>query len=125
MFWNRVRQAIYAVATLVGFAWPIYFLVKFIKASEATTGSLGFDLPAFVEQVWANAASGFIAADLTVVLVIAIAFLISEAKRLKLRFWGLYIVLIFSISFAFGFSFFMFMRERKLSELLEPVEAQA
>ncbi|MEM1393381.1 MAG: DUF2834 domain-containing protein [Cyanobacteria bacterium P01_H01_bin.150] len=128
MFWNRVRQAIYAAMTVAGFIWPIYFLVQFIMATKddlTSTNFLAFDLPTFIEQVWANAASSFIAADLTVVLVLAIAFMVTESRRLKLRFWGIYIALIFLISFAFGFSLFMFVRERKLAESLELVEAQS
>ncbi|MEM9482069.1 MAG: DUF2834 domain-containing protein [Cyanobacteria bacterium P01_F01_bin.116] len=125
MFWNRVRQAIYAAMTLAGALWPGYFLAQFIKATKDSADSLPFDLPAFIEQVWANSASSFIAADLTIVLVLAIAFMVTEGRRLKIKFWGIYIPLIFAISFAFGFSLFMFVRERKLAESLEPVEAQA
>ncbi|MEM7794664.1 MAG: DUF2834 domain-containing protein [Cyanobacteria bacterium P01_C01_bin.118] len=125
MFWNRVRQAIYVAATVAGALWPGYFLAQFIEATKESADSLPFDLPTFIEQVWANAASSFIAADLTVVLVLAIAFMVTEGRRLKLKFWGIYIALIFAISFAFGFSLFMFVRERKLAASLEPAEATA
>ena len=128
MFWNRVRQAIYAALTAIGFIWPSYYLVQFITATKddiASPNFLAFDLPTFIEQVWANAASSFVAADLTVVLLLAIAFIVVESRRLKLRLWGIYIALIFSIYFAFGFSLFMFVRERKLAELLEPIAAQS
>ena len=128
MLWNRVRQALYAVLTAIGFIWPAYYLVQFIMATKddiASPNFLAFDLPTFLEQVWANAASSFVAADLTVVLLLVIAFMVVESRRLKLRFWGIYIALIFSISFAFGFSLFMFVRERKLAESLEPVAAES
>lgn len=128
MFWNRFRQVAYVSLTIAGFVWPANYLVQFITETNDDLASAGlqvFDLPTFIEQVWANAASSFVAADLTVVLVLAIAFMVTESRRLKLRFWGIYIALIFLISFAFGFSLFMFVRERKLAESLEPVEAQA
>ncbi|MEM1310715.1 MAG: DUF2834 domain-containing protein, partial [Cyanobacteria bacterium P01_H01_bin.153] len=67
----------------------------------------------------------FVAADLTIVLLLAIIFMVTESRRLKLRFWGIYVVLIFLISFAFGFSLFMFVRERKLAASLEPAETQS
>ncbi|MEM6590331.1 MAG: DUF2834 domain-containing protein [Cyanobacteria bacterium P01_C01_bin.73] len=113
--------------TVVGFVWPLYFLIQFITETNGagSTGFQPFDLSTFIAQVWANTASSFVAADLTVVLVLAIAFMVSEGRRLKLRFWGLYIALIFLISFAFGFSLFMLVRERKLAESPAPVEAQA
>ncbi|MEM9766594.1 MAG: DUF2834 domain-containing protein [Cyanobacteria bacterium P01_D01_bin.71] len=128
MFWNRVRQAIYAVSTVAGLVWPGYFLVQFITATKdeaASAAFQAFDLPTFIEQVWANAASSFVAADLTIVLLLAIIFMVTESRRLKLRFWGIYVVLIFLISFAFGFSLFMFVRERKLAASLEPAETQS
>ena len=125
MFWNRVRQAIYIAATVAGALWPGYFLAQFMEATQDSADSLPFDLPTFIEQVWANTASSFIAADLTVVLVLAITFMVTESRRLKLRFWGIYIALIFAISFAFSFSLFMFVRERKLEESLELSEAKA
>ena len=125
MFWNRIRQAIYAAMTVAGVIWPGYFLTQFIEATKDSADSLPFDLPTFIEQVWANAASSFIAADLTIVLVLAIALIVTEGRRLKLKFWGIYIALVFAISFAFGFSLFMFVRERKLAESLEPIEAKA
>ncbi|MEM6836086.1 MAG: DUF2834 domain-containing protein [Cyanobacteria bacterium P01_C01_bin.120] len=128
MFWSRVRQAIYAAATIAGVIWPGYFLAQFITATKAETISTPldvFDLPTFVEQAWVTAASSFVAADLAIVLLIAIIFMVSEGRRLKLRLWGLYIGLIFLISFAFGFSLFMFVRERKLAASLEPTETTA
>lgn len=128
MFWNRVRQAIYAVLTVVGFIWTNYYLVQFTVATKGeftATNLLNFDLTTFIDQVWANAASSFVAVDLTIGLLLVITFMITEGRRLKLRLWGIYIALIFLISFAFGFCLFMFVRERKLAESLEAVEAQA
>ena len=129
MVWNRVRQVIYLSLTVAGFIWPGVYLVQFITETKSEVASSDllqvFDLPTFIEQVWANAASSFVAADLTIVLLIAIIFMVIESRRLKLRFWGVYIGLIFLISFAFGFSLFMFVRERKLVESLTPVEAQS
>ncbi|MEM9219314.1 MAG: DUF2834 domain-containing protein [Cyanobacteria bacterium P01_F01_bin.150] len=119
MFWNRVRQALYGAMTVAGLIWPGYFIAQFITTTQETTGELGFDVTTFFNQAWVNATTGFIAADLTIALVVSIAFMVAESRRLKLKFWGIYIGLIFGISFAFGFSLFMLMRERKLAESLE------
>jgi len=128
MFWNRVRQVIYAALTVVGFIWTNYYLVQFTVATKGeftAANLLNFDLPAFVEQVWANPASSFVAVDLTIGLLLVITFMVTEGRRLKLRVWGLYIALMFLISFAFGFSLFMFVRERKLAESIVFEEAQS
>ncbi|MBD2234411.1 DUF2834 domain-containing protein [Phormidium tenue] len=114
-----IRQVIYAALTLIGFVWTNYYLVQFTIATKGeftATNLLNFDLSTFIEQVWANPASSFIAVDLTIALLLVITFIVSEGRRLKIRLWGIYIALMFAISFAFGFALFMFVRERKLAE---------
>ena len=121
MFWNRVRQAIYAVLTVIGFVWTNYYLVQFTidtKGELTPTNFLNFDIALFIEQVYANPASSFIGIDVTIAALCAIMLIVTEGRRLKIRLWGLYIVAIFLISFAFGFPLFLFMRERKQIELL-------
>lgn len=115
-----IRQIIYAALTVIGLIWTNYYLVQFTIATRGEftpTNLLNFDLTTFVDQVWANPASSFVAVDLTIALLLVITFIVSEGRQLKLKFWGLYIALMFAISFAFGFSLFMLMRERHLAEL--------
>ena len=117
---NRIRQAIYAALTAIGFVWTNYYLVQFTIATkgELTLANfLNFDIASFIEQVYANPASSFIGIDVTIAALCAIVLIVTEGRRLKMRLWGLYIVAIFLISFAFGFPLFLFMRERKQIEL--------
>ncbi|HSM83499.1 MAG TPA: DUF2834 domain-containing protein [Nodosilinea sp.] len=115
-----IRQVIYAALTGIGFIWTNYYLVQFTVATRGeftATNLLDFDLTTFIAQVWANPASSFVAVDLTIALLLAITFIVSEGRRLKLKLWGLYIALMFAISFAVGFALFMLMRERHLAAL--------
>ncbi|MGB5971810.1 MAG: DUF2834 domain-containing protein [Nodosilinea sp.] len=117
-----IRQVIYAALTVIGFVWTNYYLVQFTIATKGeftATNLLNFDLSTFVDQVWANPASSFIAVDVTIAVLLAITFMVSEGRRLKLRLWGIYIASMFAISFAFGFALFMFVREGKLAKLAE------
>ena len=117
---NRIRQAIYAALTAIGFAWTNYYLAQFTIATkgELTLANfLNFDLALFIEQVYANPASSFIGIDVTIAALCAIMLIVTEGRRLKMRLWGLYIVAIFLVSFAFGFPLFLFMRERKQIKL--------
>ncbi|MGB3138074.1 MAG: DUF2834 domain-containing protein [Nodosilinea sp.] len=117
-----IRQIIYAALTVIGLIWTNYYLVQFTIATKGeftATNLLNFDLSTFVDQVWANPASSFIAVDVTIAVLLAITFMVSEGRRLKLRLWGIYIALMFAISFAFGFALFMFVREGKLAKLAE------
>jgi hypothetical protein len=115
-----IRQVIYAALTVIGFIWTNYYLVQFTIATKGeftATNLLNFDLGTFIDQVWANPASSFVAVDLTIALLLAITFIVAEGRRLRLRLWGIYIALMFAISFAVGFALFMFVRERRLAEL--------
>ena len=121
MLLNRIRQAIYAALTAIGFVLTNYYLVQFTIATkgELTPANfLNFDIALFIEQVYANSASSFIGIDVTIAALCAIVLIVSEGRRLKMRLWGLYIVAIFLVSFGFGFPLFLFMRERKQMELL-------
>jgi hypothetical protein len=91
MFWNRVRQVIYAALTVIGFIWTNYYLVQFTVATKGEftpANLLNFDITTFIEQVWANPVSSFVAVDLTIGLLLVITFIVSEGRRLKLRFFG-------------------------------------
>ena len=128
MIWNRIRQAIYAALTVIGFVWTNYYLVQFIidvKGEFTAANLLNFDIIAFVDQVYANPASSFIGVDVTIAALCAILLIVTEARRLKMRLWGFYIAAIFLVSFGFGFPLFLFMRERKLAEsITSPGDAQ-
>ena len=113
---KNLRLAVYAAATVAGVAWPWYCIYQFIEETK----TLGLTNPQdiiglFSEGVWANASAGFIAADLTIVLIAAFTFMITEGLRLRMKFWYLYIPATFTVSFAFSFGLFMFNRERKIS----------
>ncbi|WP_319421107.1 DUF2834 domain-containing protein [Pleurocapsa sp. FMAR1] len=121
MLQNRIRQAIYAALTAIGFVLTNYYLVQFTIATkgELTIANfLNFDIALFIEQVFANSASSFIGMDVTIAALCAIVLIVTEGRRLKMRLWGLYIVVMFSVSFGFGFPLFLFMRERKQIKLL-------
>ena len=112
----KLRVGLYGATALAGIAWPWYCIYQFIQETEA----LGLTDPIeivnlFSEGVWANASAGFIAADLTLVLIASFVFYAAEGIRLKMKFWYLYIAVTFAVSFAFSFGLFMFNRERNMA----------
>ena len=58
-----------------------------------------------------------LSADFTVVVIAVVVFMISEARRLKMKRVWLYILLSGITAMAFIFPLFMAMRERKLDQL--------
>ena len=112
----KLRLGLYGATALAGIAWPWYCIYQFIQETDA----LGLTDPIeivnlFSDGVWANASAGFIAADLTLVLIASFVFYAAEGIRLKMKFWYLYIAVTFAVSFAFSFGLFMFNRERNMA----------
>ena len=64
-----------------------------------------------------SAVDWVLSADFTVVVIAVVVFMISEARRLKMRRVWLYILLSGITAMAFIFPLFMAMRERKLDQL--------
>ena len=64
-----------------------------------------------------SAVDWVLSADFTVVVIAVVVFMISEARRLKMRRVWLYILLSGITAMAFTFPLFMAMRERKLDQL--------
>lgn len=117
-----IRQVIYAALAVIGFIWTNYYLVQFTIATKGeftATNLLNFDLPTFIDQVYANPASSFIGVDVTIGALCAILLIVTEGRRLKMKLWGFYIVSVFLVSFGFGFPLFLLARERKLAEETE------
>ena len=72
---QKLRLGLYGALTVAGIGWPWLCIYKFIKETEA----LGLTDPIeivnlFSAGVWANASAGFIAADLTLVLIASFIF---------------------------------------------------
>ena len=74
-------------------------LFTFDTKGELTPANfLNFDIALFIEQVYANSASSFIAVDVTIAALCGIIIIVIEGRRLKMKLWGLYIVAILAIA---------------------------
>ena len=109
---QKLLPGLYGALTAAGIGWPWYFIYKFVKETEV----LGLTDPIeiinlFATRVRANASAGFIAADLTLVLINSFIFYAAEGMRIGMKHWYLYIPFTFAISFAFSFGLFMLNRE--------------
>ena len=119
---NQLRLSLYGSLTVAGICWPWYCIYKFIKETEA----LGLTDPIeivnlFSAGVWVNASAGFIAADLTLVLLASFIFYAAEGMRIGMKRWYLYIPATFAVSFAFSFGLFMFNREKTIQRVTTTV----
>ena len=117
---NNLRLGLYGAITIAGICWPWLCIYKFIKETEV----LGLTDPLeivnlFSAGVWANASAGFIAADLTLVLIASFIFYAAEGIRVGMKRWYLYIPFTFAVSFAFSFGLFMFNREKLINQIAD------
>jgi hypothetical protein len=99
---------VYGVLALVGLIGPWYFNVQFMTAHG------GFVLGTFLADIFANPASSSVGVDITIGATAFLVWMVSEARKLGMRHWWVYIVLTFAVAFAFACPFFLFMRERRL-----------
>ena len=113
---QKLRLGLYGALTAAGIVWPWYCIYKFIKETEALGPIDPIEIiNLFSAGVWANASAGFIAADLTLVLIASFIFYAAEGMRIGMKRWYLYIPFTFLISFAFSFGLFMFNREKLIA----------
>ena len=115
--WVNLRLTFYALTSLAGIIWPFYFISKFVNQVKdgVITGSVLDIGKSFFDGAWVTPTSGFVSADTAVLLLAIFIFYLSEGKRLKMKFWGLYFAATFLISLAFSFGLFMFFRERLIN----------
>jgi hypothetical protein len=102
------RKMVFALTAVIGVFVTWYFNLQFM----VQTG--GFSLPQFLAATYVNDAAASISNDLLVVVFTFLFWSYSEARRLGMKRWWLYVLLTFSIAIAFAFPLFMFMRERAI-----------
>ena len=105
-------QWIYLALAMGGAIFPWLANAEFIRDYGQA-----FNLPQFIELANANPAARSLSRDLLIGATAVTIWIISEARRLKMR--GLWIVLLGSVTIAFAFAapFFLFLRERRLLEI--------
>jgi len=105
-------QWVYLALAVSGAIFPWLANAEFIRDYGQA-----FDLAQFIELANANPAARSLSRDLLIGATAVTIWIISEARRLKMR--GLWIVLLGSVTIAFAFAapFFLFMRERRLLEI--------
>jgi ABC-type Fe3+-siderophore transport system permease subunit len=100
---------VYAVLAVAGAVLPWYFNLQL-----ASSGGLG--LSSFLAGVFANPASSSIGVDILVGATAFNVWMVTEARRLRMKHVWVYLVLTFLVAFACACPLFLLMRERKLRE---------
>ena len=99
-----MKKSIYLFLTVIGLFLPYYFLIVFVREN-------GFDIPLMIQQLFANPISTFFAVDLIVSIIVFWIYLYSEAARLKMKNWWLYVLASLTVGLSFALPLFLYVRE--------------
>jgi hypothetical protein len=114
MSWNQLSGAakiecfLYGVFALVGFVGTQWALLDGVLAGRMSGSQVWYDLTA-------NSTVVFMAIDLFVVFLVAMTFMVVEGRRLRVRWWPLYLLLSAAIGISFGFPLFLIARRLRIS----------
>jgi hypothetical protein len=103
---EKALCAIYAalaVLALVGTQWA---LVDFLRSDDNDMGAL-------IDGITANPAAGFVSIDLGVVALAAVVFMVVEGRRLRIRGWWAYVLVVFVVAVSVAFPLFLVARTRQ------------
>lgn len=104
------RMIFFAVAAVIGVIVTWYFNIQHMQEVGNSSAM------SFIEAMYVNSASTSISNDLLVVVATFLFWSYTEAKRLGMRHWWVYIILTFVIAIAFAFPLFMYMREKAIAQ---------
>jgi hypothetical protein len=106
---RKLRLATFAALTVLGAVGTFIFNLKFSLAG-------GFNSPTgFVDAATVNFASTSVAIDVAVAATAGIVFMVSEGRRLGVRYIWVYVVLSALVAFAATLPAFLFARELRMA----------
>lgn len=101
------NKNLYLVLSLIGLVLPYWFLFNFLKSN-------GLNVALLIEQLFANSISTFFAVDLIISIIVFWVYMISEAIKLQMKNWWLYIFASLTVGLSFALPLFLYFRERKM-----------
>jgi hypothetical protein len=111
-------QYLYLILCVAGTALPYSQLLPVLAEH-------GFDVPLFVEQLFANRISAFFGLDVIVSSVVLWAFVATEGRRRRMKHLWVYLLCSLTVGVSLGLPLFLYMRERQLARQQEVKEAAA
>ena len=101
------RQIMYLILASLGLVVPCWFLFQFIIGS-------GLNVALLIGQLFANDISTFFTVDLIIAVIVFWIYMVSEARKLQMKNYWLYILASLTVGLSFALPLFLFFRERKL-----------
>ena len=105
----RIKH-LYLILSIIGLLLTWYFNAQFYLLEEDTSIS---NFIALTVTTWPAKS---ISADISVVTLCFIVWMISESLRLKIKYWWIILISTFIVALAFSFPFFMYLREKSIEK---------
>lgn len=102
---------IYLLLAILGICYTWYYNIQFYQTVEDTS------ITNFIAQTATTFPAQSIVADITVVVIAFLVWMIAESLKLKIKYWWALIPLTFLVAIAFTFPLFLYLRERKLEQI--------
>jgi hypothetical protein len=106
---------LYLFLAIVGVCYTWYFNIQFYLTEENTS------ILNYIAQTKTTFPARSFSADLMVVVFTFFAWYIPEARKLKMKYWWVFIPLTFLVAIAFAFPLFLYFRELKLEKQHLPI----
>jgi hypothetical protein len=105
-----MKKKIYLTLAVLGAFCPYYYFIPFVYEN-------GLDIVLFVDQLFVNKVSSFFGMDVIVSMLVLIAFVLFEGKRIGMRNLWVYIIATLTVGVSFGLPLFLYIRERYLQRI--------
>lgn len=102
---------LYLLLAIVGMCATWYFNYKFYSLEDDTS------IINFIDLTVTTWPAKSISADISVVAVAFIIWMINESIQLKVKLWWLVLISTFFVALAFSFPLFLYLRAEKLEQL--------
>lgn len=102
---------IYLILALIGLVTTWYFNIQFYLTAEDTS------ISNFIDLTNLSFPAKSISADISVVAITFLIWMVYESKKLRIKHWWIIIPLTFLVALAFSFPIFMYMRANHLERL--------
>lgn len=101
-------EIFFLVLAIIGLCATWYFNIRFyMEVADTSIGN-------FIALTKTTLPARSINADIAIVALVFLVWMIYEARQLKMRNWWVFIPLTFLVALAFSFPLFLFFRERKI-----------
>lgn len=101
---------LYLLLAIIGLIYTWYFNIQFYLTETDTS------ITNFIALTKTTLPAQSIIADITVVVVTFLVWMVYESIKLKIRFWWIVIPLTFLVAIAFSFPLFLYMRANRLEK---------